>query len=309
MFINSSSFSSSQSLLSSLSKPLSSQDNENISTPKTSSIANDWLKVSQSSQQNSTVLLNKSRIEQMREEYKTLKKPISAQTKLFFDIPKRRVCGFGNTANILTIQRTREMTFVTNDEIIKVHPMRFLPNSPFVTEDPLSLEEYLNHIEDESTWIGILDDEKKRVQAIAISEQGKHIILQQTVASDVPTCLAMLILDHGKQPNYKTLRINDLANTKQAIEWAKEVQLECLVTEISMENPIELLSKCLSEKGPGMLLLDHPTLDEHVVILDEISTEKKEAVIRDPFHGWMVTIKLDVLTTWIPLNADFVQII
>lgn len=66
------------------------------------------------------------------------------------------------------------------------------------------------------------------------------------------------------------------------------------------------------EKGPGMLSIYHPKINEHVVILDEISIIKNEAIIRDPFHGWMVTIDLSVLKTWLrpeQPGENFVQII
>ena len=58
-----------------------------------------------------------------------------------------------------------------------------------------------------------------------------------------------------------------------------------------------------------MLSINHPTIAGHVVILDEISIEKNEAIIRDPFHGWMVTMDLGALKAWLRPGEDFVQIV
>lgn len=265
---------------------------------------------STSDQESPSVLSTESRIQQLQAEYNALKaKSLSELTESIYVIPERRVCNFGGMESEQTKEKAKKAIFVTNEEIVKVHPIKFLPNSPFVVKDTPRLKRWLEKTEDETVWSSILATTKKQAYAIAVTEGGKHVILQQAVKSCVPTCMAMLILDRGEKPNYEAIKTTNLANTERAIGWAKEAQLECQVNKIPQENVIEVLSKYLAEKGPGMLSIDHPTIDGHVIILDEISIEKNEAVIRDSFHGWMVTMDLGALKAWLRPGEDFVQIL
>lgn len=289
-------------------------------------IANDLSSTSQPNQQNPFGL---SRIQQLKEEYKALKTLDSTQTEFPITVPERRSCGVGGMESEPLVEAAKNAVFIADKEIIKIHPLKFLPKSPFITSDN-EFWAFYEQITEEPKWKNMVDSAKKQAQAIAITNEGKHVILQQAITSSVPTCMAMLILDQGKQPNYKAIRFTVSANTEQAIKWAETAGLKCQVNKISKENPIKQLSEYLSARGPGMLAISQPTpvvnLDEiaknplrllstsqswhpPVVILDEISVEKNEAVIRDSFHGWMITIQLNTLKALIRPNGDFVQLI
>ncbi len=252
-----------------------------------------------------------TQIELLRAEYDLLKSKNSETVESLFFEPQRRVCGYGcgSKASRGTIQAVKADIFVTDEEIIKKHPMRFLPNSPFIVEDTQRVKETLPLITEVSDWMEMVDKARKEAQAITkTKEEGKHVILQLAVKSCVPTCMGMLILDQGKTPNYQAIKDTHLANTDQAIEWAKEAGLKCKVTKTPKEDIIKSLSKLLDENGPGMLEIVHPVLKGHVVILDYISEERGTATIRDSFHGWMITLKLDAFKKWIQPNKDFLQI-
>jgi hypothetical protein len=230
--------------------------------------------------------------------------------------PTRRVCNFGGMESqeefIGLKDEAEKAIFVTDDEKVRVRPMKFLRKSPFA-ERPINrnrdLLECVN--EDSSLWKSTFDILEKQLQAIAKTADGKHVILQQTPTSCSPTCVAMLVLDHGKVPNYEAISTTNLANTLDAINWFTEAGLKTIRTELSDKNNITAdLVKLLKENGPGILTLNHPDIGNHSVVLDRISTEDNEAIIRDPFHGWMITVKLDVLISWVEdhRSPNFLQV-
>jgi hypothetical protein len=123
----------------------------------------------------------------------------------------------------------------------------------------------------------------------------------------VPTCVAMLVLDHGRVPNFKAIKETNLANDSKAMNWIEEAGLKPKLTElIDKEKRGDVLSRCLVEHGPGILSVNHPEIGGHVIVLDAISKGENTAKIRDPFHGRSVTLKLDVLLSWV--SDYFLQI-
>jgi hypothetical protein len=185
--------------------------------------------------------------------------------------------------------------------------MRFLRHSPFVR---ISNSIGLETIEDDhELWAGAFDSLNKKLHAIGITDNGKHVILQQTAKSCVPSCVAMLVLDHGKTPNYEAIKSTYLATKDAAIQWVKEAGLNPEVTTITgtpKHRVAQTLKEAIQKHGSGVLTISHPKIGFHDIVLDEISIETNSAIIRDPFHGWCLTIKLDSLLSWHP--AYFLQI-
>jgi hypothetical protein len=46
-------------------------------------------------------------------------------------------------------------------------------------------------------------------------------------------------------------------------------------------------------KKYGSILFSKDTIGAHQMIVDEVNEKDKYAVVRDPFHGWSIRIKLD----------------
>ncbi|MEI6242522.1 MAG: hypothetical protein WCP39_03850 [Chlamydiota bacterium] len=227
-----------------------------------------------------------------------------------FITPSRRVCGFSGIESEYTKYLIRNAVFITAKEIIKVHPMRFLSHSPYGTLSPFAERLTRAQNENDPIWEErILPDLINiQLQAIAFTESNRHVILQQAAKSCVPTCVGMLVLDHKKTPNYDAIELTNLANDEQAVEWVRETGLTPKFTEIpNVSNKTEFLVRCLKENGSGALGIDHPKIGGHDIVLDEISIENNTAVIRDPFHGWALTIKLNALLSWNP--CSLIQII
>lgn len=200
-----------------------------------------------------------------------------------FVVPSRRYPPAGPMDSIVfdSNGRIRPLHFgtcVSNEEILEIHPMSFLI-SPFNPDQNTDADE---------------------CNALALTKTGRHVILQQATRSCVPTAVAMLVLDNGGRPNFKRIQQICLATTEQAIHWLKEAGFKPKLSQIELENREQTFVELLQENGPGILGVIPPELGGHVIVLDAISLEKRTATIRDPYHGWMVTITLDALLRMSP---------
>jgi hypothetical protein len=144
--------------------------------------------------------------------------------------------------------------------------------------------------------------------AHGITADGKHVLMQQASRSCVPTAAAMLILDHKKEPDLKAVRITNLANSEDAEAWIKKAGLSSILSKVPKENVSQFLALKLKENGPGVLSISHPLLFNHVVVLDDISFEKNEVTVRDPFCGAMVTVQLNIFMQWVSSLDYFLQV-
>lgn len=204
----------------------------------------------------------------------------------------------------------KSAVFITSDEILHIDPIKFLRNSPFVLQpSERSVRTYSKMSDTDPAWESSFDILTRQLQAIAITESGRHVILQQAGKSCVAASVAMLILDHGRIPDYESIKTAHLAEREDAIAWIKRAGLTPKMTGLqSQENKKEVLVECLAKHGSGVLAIHHPVIKGHVIVLDEISLKDNTAIVRDSFHGWSLTIKLDALLLWIDPFAYFLQI-
>ena len=228
-------------------------------------------------------------------------------------LPQRRVCNFGPMDPPHQQKRAEGQIlspFITDEQIVSVHPMRFLRHSPFI-ERELAMDEFYLAVLDKkpSLWGEVFIATAKSIDAVAVTEQGRHVILQQAVKSCGPSCAAMLILDHGKKPDYDTIKHVSLSNTDQVAKWIEDAGLQSKKTDLSAEkeDKVGALIKCLNKDGPGVLSIYHDEIHGHFIVLDAISIDDHTAMIRDPFHGWALTMKLNALIPWI-CSKDFIQV-
>lgn len=246
------------------------------------------------------------------EKYKALLSENQIDKERELITPKRRICGFGAMSSPSTQALVTQTVFIKDDEIIKVHPMRFLRNSPFVQETSPRAEQHYSSLNDNDPYWDLRFEDlvNKELHAIGRTENGKHVILQQAAKSCVPTCIGMLVLDHGKTPDYEAIRYNSLANEKQAVEWVEMAGLKPQMTTLEdPKNSLQTLIGLIKRYGSGVLGIVHPQVRGHVIVLDEICEKTRTAIIRDSAHGWALTIKLDSLLSWLSdHNKYFLQI-
>jgi Papain-like cysteine protease AvrRpt2 len=224
-------------------------------------------------------------------------------------IPKRRVCEFGQLASGLHRWQAEHTDFISPSERFGApYAMRFL-TTPFSITSESEIEEYR---ELEKTkpkfFLGavkeLLEQNEKAKNAIGVTKDGRHVILQQAVASCVPTSVAMIVLDHGGKPNYESITGTHFADDDDAVNWIKEAGFSAKLTLLPVTDKIRTLSKCLKENGPGVLSISGKDIGGHDIVLDAI--EDEIATIRDPFHGWCIDIRLDVLNEI--AGRSFIQI-
>jgi|GEM_PF-2042658 len=145
-------------------------------------------------------------------------------------------------------------------------------------------------------------------RSVAITEDGRHVILQQATRSCVPTAMAMLILDHGKEPSWNSIRFTNLADNEKACYWLKEANLEPIVTEITGKDGPAALAALLQKNGPAAVGINHPELGGHEIIIDRVFPDRDEADIRDPYQGVALRIKLKSLLSWCFAGETFIQV-
>lgn len=213
-------------------------------------------------------------------------------------VPKRRVCGFSAINTGLHRDRAERATFIAKKDIIGApRAMKFLP-SPFPQHDmdfTSELAKRAKKIFGEGVLQQWQSDAEKSAKAVAITKEGRHIILQQAVASCVPTSVAMLVLDHGGTPDYAAIQETHFSNNENATAWFTNAGFTTKTTNFSSRK-METLSACLKEYGPGILsVYDEDDLGAHKIVLDDISLDSATATIRDPFHGWQIDIELSAL--------------
>ncbi len=201
--------------------------------------------------------------------------------------------------------------FIGDEEILNVDTMQFLRKSPFFKPtDSFSMRMLNKMDENDLSWKKKLDPKQwfKKIHAIALTKDGRHVILQQAPSSCVPTCVGMLVLDHERIPDYDAINNTNLANRDEAAQWIRKAGLTPYRTDLHLtSNVVDVLIKCLKKRGPGVLTIHESKVGRHVIVLDAISKETNTAVIRDSFHGWSLTIKLDALLSRIGHDEYFLQ--
>lgn len=144
---------------------------------------------------------------------------------------------------------------------------------------------------------------------VAISQTGRHVVLQQATRSCFPSAVTMLALDLKAPPLFTEMGNTNITTSARKAAYIQKTGLYSEVHKLegSPGQKLDTLIKLVAKRGSGILSLLHPDLGAHSVVLDEVSLEKKRVTLRDPYHGWMVTLKLDPFLRWI--GDEFIQLI
>jgi hypothetical protein len=97
----------------------------------------------------------------------------------------------------------------------------------------------------------------------------------------------MLILDHEKEPDWTEVKKRNLGNTDTMLADITTAGLKGVT-----KNPktLEQLAECIRDGGSSIVSVDSPTIQGHVVVVDEISKDLSTILLREPYHGWEITI-------------------
>lgn len=119
------------------------------------------------------------------------------------------------------------------------------------------------------------------------TRHGKAIIQQQGTRGCTAATAAMLIMDNGKQPDIQQLRIRNLGNDEDQI---RDIENAGLIPLTNHAATLSELRDLLSRHGSAIASV-HDQLGGHVVVVDEISEDLSQVRLRDPYHGWEITVK------------------
>jgi hypothetical protein len=148
---------------------------------------------------------------------------------------------------------------------------------------------------------------KERDKVVAITRAGKHVVWQQAIRSCVPAAISMIALDRQKTFLAQELKYAVTSNDREItyIVQAGFEPVEHALKGLPYEKAVALQSLLLTT-GPGLLHLQHPDLESHVCVLDEVSLERFSATVRDSIKGEMVTIQLFPFANWI--GSTFIEL-
>ena len=121
---------------------------------------------------------------------------------------------------------------------------------------------------------------------IYYTKNGKAIIQQQATRGCTAAAAAMLIMDHGKTPNFDELSRRNLGNDDDQIRDLKEAGLSPITPEAKdlseLRDLIELNGSCIATVVGK--------LGGHVIVVDFVSEDLSKIRLRDPCHGWEITV-------------------
>lgn len=119
---------------------------------------------------------------------------------------------------------------------------------------------------------------------VEFTKNQKAIIQQQAVRGCTAAVAAMLIVDHGKSCDINELRRRNLGNTEDICRDIENAGLQAKVTYVSVKDDLNNIV----QQGNSAIVTIDGEIGGHVIIVDEIKANK--ARVRDPYHGWEITI-------------------
>lgn len=119
---------------------------------------------------------------------------------------------------------------------------------------------------------------------------GKCMLQQPAVRSCGPTSLAMLLMDRGIDFDIGYLFSTNLCNDKDMSRWAHQYGYKCEKLDgcFGASPDIEKVKLFIETNGSLLASIDAQDLGGHYVVVDSIDND--QVTIRDPAHGWRVTI-------------------
>lgn len=154
------------------------------------------------------------------------------------------------------------------------HSLSFIPKQEDIVETTCCTDYKLIEIDSAALVIGKYQD----------GNSTKHIIQQPLIGTSEASCLAMLALDNKKALNFRDLSYGlcKLGDTHT----------------ITIEKT-SALHAAIEKHGPILAEVQDKTIGKHTFIIDSANKGVlgywANVTIRDPFHGWRITIPHRVL--------------
>jgi hypothetical protein len=121
---------------------------------------------------------------------------------------------------------------------------------------------------------------------LGIYEDGRVMIQQIAVRGCVAAVAAMLIEEHHKNCDFKSLRQTNISNDLKLISWLEKAELQA--KQHTITGGLVQLIQFVQSYGSLACTIEDKEIKAHSIILDEIN--EQFAIIRDPAHGWRIQI-------------------
>lgn len=125
---------------------------------------------------------------------------------------------------------------------------------------------------------------------------GRAVLQQVGATGCGAACTAMMLLDHGRHPDIcRVVHCDKTHDDSVLVSELEEAGLNVHLSKIFYpwtEQDGTELESLLTRSGPGILGVIglQGEIGGHFIILDSLSIEQNTATIREPFHGWNITI-------------------
>lgn len=120
------------------------------------------------------------------------------------------------------------------------------------------------------------------------AEDGRAVIQQVGMRGCPAGAVSMIIVDAGGAPDIAYLRFCNLDNDEGVQLNIRKVGLTPNVTHW---NTLRELRNLLRTNGSAVLGIGDKNLGGHYIVVDEVSSDLSSVKIRDPYHGWQITVK------------------
>jgi hypothetical protein len=170
-------------------------------------------------------------------------------------------------------------------KIVSVYPNGKLFNDDEIVEKlPIVREETIK-------------DEKEFSLTVFYTRNNKPIIHQQATRGCTAGVSAMLILDNNKVPNLQTLRFRNLGDNAVMLQDIKNAGLQGVENETKKD--LSALRDLIIKNG-SCIAYTLGKLGAHVIVVDEVSENLSRIRIREPYHGWEITVSKEAfLNEWV----------
>lgn len=201
-------------------------------------------------------------------------------------------------------KNSRGKKFISENEITSVTSLKFLRNSPFVKNN-----KDLSTINTETQKEIIYNLIHRQLYAIGVTPEGLHVMLERNIHTSYITCIIMLLLDQNFKFDDEFKRMSKNEDQREIRMWLLNFKLKLTYTSLKNKKKDEILTilkTSINRYGPAILSVNSQSIGSHYIIIDNIID--LTAHIRDPYHGWAISIHILTLLSWIDNNGYFMQL-
>jgi len=186
---------------------------------------------------------------------------------------------------------------IKNNKLVSVHDTTILFNDDEILEMSSIVKIQAIGIIKRFATTNLLDVHSFNETVYArYTEHEKAIIQQQSTDYCIGTIVAMLMMDNGKMPDIARLESTIKGDEKTIIREIRAVELNG-----EQKNAKDLLSLKDSIRDYGCAVVSTKVELVPFIIVDEISADLSKVRIRDPYHGWEITVSSEAFQEqWIP---------